>query len=1041
MIQQLSSNKSKSHKMFEQILTTKKASRKSMLTIIFTFFFVLNFVFSNGQILAFASSNTKLNSSSMKQEEATAKLNFQSTSLLNVFKVLGNQFNVKFLYREGSEFLNKEFSLSNGSYNLAQVMEKIAKNNSLKYKQIGNIISIVESTTGTVTKPITDEEVIAPEEANAAITGTVTDAANGDPLIGASVTVKGTQNGTVTDADGKFAINAENGDILVISYVGYSSKEITIQDESPITIGLQVASEIMSEVEVVGSRGKPRTDVNRPVPVDVINAKELQQTGQVDLGQMAQFTSPSFNSAKYGINGVANYADPATLRGMSPDQVLVLVNGKRRHQFSALNLNVTVGKGTVVTDLNSIPSLAVERLEILRDGAAAQYGSDAIAGIVNIGLNKSTGKGTFKTQYGVTKEGDGATQMGAINYGFKLGKEKSYMNFTLHYQNAAGTNRSDPYNGRIYAAVGTNAAASLLVEDSIRAVRGQWPTTKSGTPFTVSKYGSNPTKAFQGFVNIGYPLSNNWNLYAFGGSSKKDIAAEGFFRNAIPTDANSNIDIYPNGYDPDLPGTNVDFSGVAGINRKLDKGWNLDFSTGYGKNYLDLYARNTTNPSLGAASPTEFYVGRSGFGQSTTEANISKNIEGFAGTKSLNFAMGTQFRIDFFEQQAGDEASYKVGPLATTKGKAPGSSGRPGIAPDDALNVNRSNIGVYVDAESDITDKFLVATALRYENYSDFGSNISGKLASRLKLTEGFALRGSINKGFRAPSLQQINNSVTTSTVQAGAILQTKQLSNSDPRLAKIGIENPKAENSWNYNLGLTAKAGEKLLFTIDAYQIDITDRIIISEAMTVSSIAALKTNFTGLQQISFFTNHLNTSTKGIDFVTTFKHQFNEKSRFNSSLALTANKTSITNVKATPDALQNGTTAKVLIIDTISRSLIETSQPGEKVLLSLGYQYGKFNLTTRANYFGDVLAWEKPAGRPHRNQSFAAKTIYDLVLTFTPVEKLSISIGGNNVTDVYPDKVLNTYASYFSGQTPYTRNANQFGFNGAFYYANVTLNF
>jgi iron complex outermembrane receptor protein len=350
-------------------------------------------------------------------------------------------------------------------------------------------------------------------------------------------------------------------------------------------------------------------------------------------------------------------------------------------------------------------------------------------------------------------------------------------------------------------------------------------------------------------------------------------------------------------------------------------------------------------------------------------------------------------------------------------------------------------VGLYADVESDITKIFLVATALRFENYSDFGSNLSGKIATRLKLTESLALRGSVNKGFRAPSLQQINNSVTTSAVQAGLILQTKQLPNTDPRLAKIGIEDPKAETSWNYNLGITAKASDKLLFTADIYQIDINDRIIISEALNVNSIAALKSNFTGLTQVSFFTNHLNTSTKGLDVVATYKHNFNNKNAITASLSGSFNKTNIVADKGTPSLLQAGTTAKVLIIDTVSRSLIETSQPNEKILFSLGYQVGKLNITGKANYFGSVIAWEKPAGIPHRSQTFGAKTIYDLVISFAALKNLSLSIGANNLTDVYPDKVLANYASYFSGQTPYTRNANQFGFNGAFYYANATLNF
>lgn len=961
------------------------------------------------------------------------KIGFHQASISEVFTKVEQLTGVRFIFNEQKMGYVAPINMPEGVYTLDRILTILEVQAGLHFKQVNNMIAVSKATKIVPTAPF--PKIEKNEKEMPPISGKVTNK-QGEPLVGVSVLIKGTTKGAVSDADGTFQIDAKEGDILIISFVGFKKKEVAI-GKGELVIQLEEEESLLTEVSVVGSRGKPRTDVNRPVPVDVISAKELQITGQVDLGQMAQFTSPSFNSAKYGINGVANYADPATLRGMSPDQVLVLINGKRRHQFSALNLNVTLGKGTVVTDLNSVPSLAVERLEILRDGAAAQYGSDAIAGIVNLGLNKSVGKGTFRTQYGLTKENDGGSFMSAINYGFKLGKENSYLNATLHYQKAEGTNRSDPFTGRIYMA----ASQSQAREDSMRAARGKWPTSTSGTPFTVSRYGSNPTTAYQAFVNIGYPLSNNWNLYSFGGFSKKDVAAEGFFRNAIPTDANSNTAIYPDGYDPDLPGTSVDYSGVVGVNRKLDKGWNMDFSTGYGFNYLDLWAKNTTNPSMGAASPTSFYVGRSGFGQSTTEANLSKNFEGLMGTKSFNLALGGQYRVDFFQQKEGDENSYLVGPLAKTNGKAPGSSGRPGIAPEDKVDVTRSNIGLYADVETDITDKFLMAGALRFENYSDFGNNISGKIATRLKITEGLALRGSVNKGFRAPSLQQINNSVTTSTVQAGAILQTKQLSNSDTRLKQIGIEDPKAETSWNYNLGITAKASDKLLFTLDAYQIDITNRIIISEALTVASITALKPIFTGYQQISFFTNHLSTQTKGIDFVTTFKHNFTEKSRFNASLALTANKTEITGVKATPAALQAGTTANVLIIDTISRSLIETSQPRQKVLLSLGYQYDKLNITVRANHFGEVTAWEKPSGQPHRSQTFGAKTIYDLVVTYNVNKNVSVSAGGNNITNVYPDKVFSNYASYFTGQTPYTRNANQFGFNGAFYYMNATITF
>jgi iron complex outermembrane recepter protein len=979
--------------------------------------------------------------------QTTYRIGFSQASIADVFSKIERIVGSRFIFNEKKMGQVATVNIADGNYTLDRLLTMVELQTGLQFKQISNMIAVSNPTKRdpSVSAPIlaTPKSISVIEKV---ISGNVTDGTN-QPLVGVNIVIKGTTRGTLSDVDGNYKLAADKNDILVFSFVGYKTQEIKVTDDMATLNVKMEDGESLSAVTVIGSRGKARTDVNRAVPVDVINAKELQLTGQTELGQMAQFSSPSFNSAKYGINGVANYADPATLRGMSPDQVLLLVNGKRRHQFSALNLNVTLGKGTVTTDMNSIPSLAIERLEILRDGAAAQYGSDAIAGIINLGLNKSVGKGTFKTQLGQNRTivneqriEDGTQYMASLNYGFKLGKEGSYLNATLSYNHADGTQRSDTYIGRIYTAAGTAPTVSILKEDTARTKGGVYPTLLSNSPYKVSTYGSNPLTAIQTFVNIGYPINNEWSLYAFGGSSQKNVEAEGFFRNAIPTDANSNVAIFPNGYAPKLPGVSKDLSGVVGISRKLEKGWNMDFSTGFGNNTLDLNANNTTNPSLGAASPTSFYVGQSAFGQSTSEINLSKSMD-IKGLKSFNLAVGGQYRVDFFQLKQGSLESYQEGPIV---GKATGSSGRPGIAPSDETNVSRSNVGVYADVETDITDRLLITTAARFENYKDFGQNISGKVATRLKLTDNFSLRGSVNKGFRAPSLQQIANSTTTSTVQAGAIRQTKQLPSNTPILATLGIESPKAENSWNYNVGVTAKGGEQLLFTLDAYQIDITDRIIISEALTTAAVPALKTAFTGtsIQEVTFFTNHLSTRTQGIDFVTTFKHNLNDDNRITATLALTANKTEITGVKATPGALTAGAAnpAAILIIDTISRSLIETSQPRQKAILSVGYQMKNINITLRANHFGEVIAWEKSPVF-HRSQTFGAKTIYDVAVTYSGIKNLTLTVGGNNISDVYPDKVFNNYASYFGGQTPYTRNANQFGFNGAFYYVNATLNF
>ncbi|RYU83213.1 TonB-dependent receptor [Hymenobacter persicinus] len=904
--------------------------------------------------------------------------------------------------------------------------------------------------------------------ADGTVKGRIT-GADGAGIPGATVVEVGTTNGTSTDADGRFTLTVKPGATLAVSAIGFKAQQVVVGQRTTIDLRLETSTTDLGDVTVVGSRGLPRTDVERPMPVDVLNAKELQLTGQTDLGQQVQFNSPSFNSAKTGVNGVANYADPASLRGLSPDQVLVLVDGKRRHQFSALNLNVTVGSGTVVTDLNSIPALAIERIEVLRDGAAAQYGSDAIAGVINLGLNRSTGVATVKSQFGITQEGDGAQYLAGANYGVKLGKEHpGYLNMTLQYQHQGQTNRSDNYVGGIYTAFPALPArptdAQIEAENSARAKAGVYPPV--GQPLKVGVYGSNQADIYQGFYNLGLPVGGSgWTAYSFGGVSRKDILAYGFFRNAQPNNVNYSP-VQPNGYLPELPGRSDDYSAVVGLSRKVAGQWNLDFSTGYGYNYLDLYANKTANPSMGADSPTDFYVGRSAFGQSTSEVNVSRNYLDRFGVKSFNVAFGGQFRVDRFQLERGSAESYFVGPFAlaapATPGspartaKAPGSSGRPGIAPDDETNTTRRNVGVYADVESDITTRLLLTTALRYENYSDFGSNVSGKLASRFKVTENVSLRGSINRGFRAPSLQQTFNSVTTSTVQAGAIVQTKQLRNNDARLKPLGVADPKAETSWNYSLGAAVQAGDNLLFTVDAYQIDIKDRIINSERLIKSDIKALQTPaFDNISEIRFFTNAINTRTRGIDVVSTYKTELGEQQRLTASLALTFNATNLVSTAATPAALQAGTVKPILLIDTVSIGLIERAQPRQKVLLSATYQIGKFSFTPRATYFGAVTAFEKPANRtvgtgsnattvyvPHISQKFGGKTLFDLSAVYTPSKVVSLTVGANNLTNVYPDKVDSSrFASYSNGEIPYSRNVAQFGFNGAYYYTNVTLTF
>lgn len=991
-------------------------------------------------MLLFLSVLSAFPNDSFSQKKVT--LSLKGVSIEKAINEIKNQTDFKFLYRNNEVDIYQKVTLITNQEPILNALKSLFKNTNIDFKIIEKQIIL------------TKKEVVFEEKKvlDIKISGTIKDK-DGEPLTGATIILKDTKIGTTADFDGNFmlSIPENSSKILIISYIGFKTKEVSVGSQTSINIILEEEANQLNSFVIVGSRGKPRVDVDRAVPVDILEAKELVATGQTDLGQQIQFTSPSFNSAKYGVNGTTNYADPASLKGMSPDQSLVLVNGKRRHQFSTLNLNVAPGLGTIVTDLNSIPAGALKRVEVLRDGAAAQYGSDAIAGIINLSLNNSVGELTYISTSGIHKKGDGATFKHSLNYGFDLGKEDSFFNFTLETFRFEGTNRSDPYTGAVYPTYDPNNADWPYDTETPRDDRNVYPQED----FVVGNYGSNENKTYQGFYNTALPISKDWRLYSFGGVSRKDILAYGFFRNPAKT-SRAVLSIFPDGYVPELPGTSFDISTVIGIDKKTDTGWNYDVSYSYGRNYLDLWANNTTNPSLGSASPTEFKVGRYEFRQTIGEFNMNKQLD-----ETLSFAFGGQLRNDNFILHAGSPESYEVGPLAAD-GKDVGSSARPGIAEVDENNLKRSNFAAYVDVEKDFSEKLLVTSALRYENYSDFGSNISGKLATRYKLTDNLAVRGSYNRGFRAPSLAQIGNRVNTSTVQNGVIAITKQVSSDDSRLAQLGIKNPKAEISNNYNIGFTAKLlNGKFLFTVDAFQIDISDRIVISERINTGKFPAVAALFPEAKEIRFFTNHIKTKTTGLDLVATYKKRFSEKSKLNLSLAFTTNKTEVQSQKDTPSEILAGADAEfqnTKLLGAVATELIEVAQPRNKLLFSANYTIGKLGFTTRMTNFGEVRASSKGLSLEDSNviegagsnnvQLFASKLITDLSVSYKFSDNYTVSLGSNNIFDVYPDKYNNTAdgfvgqaSSYANGQIPYSRNSNQFGFNGAYYFLSMNINF
>ena len=531
---------------------------------------------------------------------------------------------------------------------------------------------------------------------------------------------------------------------------------------------------------------------------------------------------------------------------------------------------------------------------------------------------------------------------------------------------------------------------------------------------------------------------------------------------APATVANSALTIFPDGYVPVLPGTSVDYSAVGGVQGTWN-GWNVDLSGSFGHNHLDQWARNTVNASLGAASPTSFYVGRTAFEQTIGDLTASQDFGRVAFLQNLNVAIGAQVRRDRFEVTRGSPESYAVGPLAIT-GKASGANGRPGYAPADEIGISRTNVGGFVDVEADFSEALLIATALRYEDYSDFGGNLSGKFAARYKLNDVLAVRGSYNRGFRAPSLAQIGNRVTTSTVQNNLILQTQQISSGDPRLATLGVPQPKAETSDSYSVGVTGAYPDflagRVTFTLDAFDIEIKDRIAITDGLLSASFPTVASLFPGVREIRFFTNQIDTRTRGLDAVVTYKTQIGDDD-LSLTLAGTRSRTKVRDQRATPPALLVGASLanqSLLLVGPTAIELIEVAQPRTKVVASMTYKRGPLAFGVNATHFGNVKANSNGLNGADGNvtcdvanryvQTFGAKELVDLNLTYAFENGLAVTAGVNNVFDVYPDKWNNTAdgnrgqaASYSDGQTPYTRNAGQFGFNGAYYYLTTNYQF
>jgi len=833
----------------------------------------------------------------------------------------------------------------------------------------------------------------------------------GEALIGASIIEKGTSNGTSTDGTGSYTLSVGYANAtLIVTYVGYTriEKEINGQETQNFTLA---DATVLNQVTVVGSRNMNRSSTDTPAPIDVINIQEVTtKQGQLDVNQLLQFAAPSFNSNRQTGSDGADHVDPASLRGLGPDQTLVLINGKRRHQSALVNLFGSRGRGNTGTDLNAIPAAAIERIEILRDGAAAQYGSDAIAGVINIVLKENVNQlsanvnaGMYKAKYRFDdKNFDGQNYNVNLNYGIKVAKT-GFVNVTADYNFRDHTNRAN-----------TNP----IDEVSRR------------------QYGDPQMKNAAIYYNAKIPLGKNIQVYSFGGHNTRKGDAYAWTRFA--DDVKNIPAIYPNGFDPIIASKITDNAVTAGI-RGVWKEWDIDLSNTYGFNKFDFSVKNSLNTSLGLQSPTSFEAGGFQLGQNVTNLNFTRNYKSILS--GLNVAFGGEYRTERYKIFAGEEKSYKTYDLNF----AGGSQGFPGFSPTDVTNQSRSNVAAYLDIEADITKKLLVDAAARFENYSDFGSTLNGKLGARYKLTEDIAIRGSVSTGFRAPSLaQKYFNSTFTNFVNGEAV-QVLLANNNSAVTQALGIPKLKQETSENASLGITVTPkASALSVTVDGYYVKVKNRVVLTGQFGDDDEAIgplLKSLNVGEAQ--FFTNALShTTTKGIDVIIAHSTPLG-RGRFSTTLAANFNWMKLGPINTSPKLAGKEET----YFNQRERSFVLASAPPSKINLTLDYTVSKLSFMVRFVRFGEIKLtnWNYGSVNEETNEEYTEaeytdvytpKIQTDVTVNYKFSKQISVSIGGSNILNVYPDMSKPSLTESGGAWDPV-----QMGSNGAFFFTRLGFKF
>lgn len=785
----------------------------------------------------------------------------------------------------------------------------------------------------------------------------------------------------------------------------------------------------LGEIQIVGSRSADRTKLNSPVPVDIIDIKSLQETApQTSITQLLQYISPSFHSVNGSNAGDAGSAlNLAQLRGLGVDQLLVLVNGKRRHKSANVNWG-GLGNGATGYDLNALPVSAVERIEILRDGAAAQYGSDAIAGVINIVLKKQTDHIVVNTSASTRRRGDGVTTRTGINYGTRVGQQGGFLNVTAEFATQAialppGRDDAGLYLGPIYGGGantrGYDAIYTKEIDDAILKSRGI-----DRHYFDQRGPGSNKAKEALLFFNTAIPVREQTELYAFGGISRRNSQFTAVYRLPGWTERN-NTTLYPDGFLPAMDNGITDKSIAIGIKTTINQ-WKIDLSDVYGRNDFSNVISNSLNASLGAKSPTTFDAGKYNGAQNTASLDISRYFK--QALHGLNVAFGAQYRTETYQIIAGEEASYVKGDLRAVyrvdtsaagvpylsdagwlalNGLSPGSQIHAGFRPVNEVNVSRSIVAAYADIEAKITYQWLVSAAVRAENFSDFGNVTTGKIASRYSFAPWLSLRASANTGFRAPDLAQFYYTETSTTFQQGRAIDLVTASNKSAATRALGIPSLTPERSTGYTAGITSQPAPNAEITADAYYVDIRNRVGNTGNFSASDThlpADVRTLLlqTGTTQAKFFYNAFSTRTKGVEITASYRIPLDR-----SQVQLLAGGNFVHNEVThinTPKGLEE---YQYVIFSEAERARVTTNIPGQKITLQGTWNTPRWSLLLRTVYFGSVTtATAQNATFPKPDYYFQElKPIWvtDLSAGYHISPAIQVTVGVNNVFNVLGD--------------------------------------